>query len=498
MTTPHHGPGYQPIELPAPRDLIDGNWSEPGDTRSESIEDPNTATVVQRQRATTATGIETALAAAERAQAAWQDLGPQGRAEALVAMADHIEPRTADVAAWESATSGAVISITSMLGFITHAAFRLAAAQIEGGVLSARFDGPAGSPVEVERFGWGPALCLVPWNAPAPMAAHKVASALAAGCTVIVKPPERAPHGTSVIADAAQAAGLPRGVVQLVHGGPEVGGVLVNDDRIRAVSFTGGTDGGRAIATACAQGLKPAQLELGGHSPLLAMPDADRAQVAEAVVGLLTTLNGQWCRALGRLLLPAERQEELLEAILSALAQVRLGASLDPGSQMGPIVHSSHLALLQARLDQLADRGGEVLTSTALPTDPALASGNWLAPTLITGVDPSHTGTEIFGPVASVHPYRDLDHAIALANGTEYGLEAYVVGPDPVAALAVGRRLRAGGIKINGVSPMGLHLMAPRPAWGISGLMDEGTTETIQFFGGNRVLGIEGSLGLGA
>ncbi len=329
------------------------------------------------------------------------------------------------------------------------------------------------------------------------MAAHKVASALAAGCSVIVKPPERAPHGTSVIADAAHAAGLPAGVVQLVHGGPEVGGVLVNDERIRAVSFTGGTDGGRAIATACARGLKPAQLELGGHSPLLVMPDADPALVAEAAVGLLTTLNGQWCRALGRLLLPAARHDELLDAVLSALAEVHLGASLDPSSQMGPIVHSSHLAMLQARLDQLVDAGGELHVSTALPEDPELTSGNWLAPTLATGVDPGLTGSEIFGPVASVHPYRDLDHAIELANGTDYGLEAYVVGPDPAAALSVGRRIRAGGIKINGVSPMGLHLMAPRPAWGISGLMDEGTAETIQFFGGNRVVGIEGSLGLG-
>ncbi len=138
MSTPRHDPAYQPTAyqqtlLPATRDLIDGRWSQPGDTRSESIEDPNTGAAVQPQRATTAEGIEAALASAERAHAAWQGLGPAGRAEALMAMADHIEPRTNEVASWESATSGAVIGITSMLGFITHAAFRLAASQITDG-----------------------------------------------------------------------------------------------------------------------------------------------------------------------------------------------------------------------------------------------------------------------------------------------------------------------------------------------------------------------------
>lgn len=485
--------------LPAPRDLIDGTWREPAGTRDAWIEDPNTGARIQRQAQTDADGIEDALAAAWRVHVSgeWQSRSAEDRAGVLMSIADALEPACPEVARLESATSGATIGTTGMLSFIVHAAFRLAAIQLGEGVLSKRYEGPTGRDVEVDRFGWGPAVLLVPWNAPAPMAAHKAASALAAGCPVIIKPPERAPHGTTAIAEAAASLaatlGLPAGLVQLVHGGPEVGAALIGDRRCRAVSFTGGTAGGRAIAHQCAEGLKPAQLELGGHSPVIVMPDADLDLAANGIVALLTTLNGQWCRALGRVLVPAELEGALIDRVADRLAGLRLGHSLDPESQMGPIVHSSHLSALQSRIAELVAAGGTVIAPTALP-DGELAGGNWLAPTLVTGVDPSVTATEIFGPVATVHPYGSVDEAVALSNATEYGLEAYVFGADEDAAMATARRVIAGGVKVNGASPIGLHLMAPRPAWGISGLMDEGTVETIHFFCGNRVVGVEGSL----
>lgn len=484
------------IDLPEPRDLIDGEWRTPSATRDEWIEDPNRGARVQQQVSTGHDGVEAALAAAWRVHSngVWQELGAEGRAERLLAMGAALEGMADRSAELEAATSGATIGITSMLSFITHAAFGLAAAQLGEGVLSARFDGPAGSDVEVERVGWGPAVLLCPWNAPAPMAAHKAASALAAGCPIIIKPPERAPHGTEVIAEAALAAGLPPGVVQLVHGGPDVGAALIGDRRCRVVSFTGGTEGGRAIAHQCAEGLKPAQLELGGHSPLLIMDDADLDLASEAVVGLLTTLNGQWCRALGRVIVDVDHESALLDAVLDRLHAVQLGDSLSSDSQMGPIVHSSHLAMLRGRINDLAARGGTVHAPTPVPGGD-LAGGNWLAPTVITGVAPTDATEEIFGPIATVHTYRSLDEAIELANGTDYGLEAYVVGTDTERAMTIARRVVAGGVKVNGVSPMSLHLMAPRSAWGISGLSDEGTIETMHFFGGQRVVGIEGSLG---
>lgn len=484
------------FDLPAQQDLIDGSICAPAGVREEWIEDPNTGERVQQQTVTDPEEIETALQAAWRVHTSreWSGRSVEERAATLMAVADALEPRCGRIAELESATSGATISTTSMLSFIVHAAFRLAAVQISEGVLSTRFEGPTGRDVEVDRLPWGPALLLCPWNAPAPMAAHKAASALAAGAPVIIKPPERAPHGTEALAAATLEVDLPDGLVQVVHGGPEVGAALVADPRIRAVSFTGGTEGGRAIAHQCAEGLKPAQLELGGHSPVVVMPDAEPALVAEGIVALLTTLNGQWCRALGRVIVPAELASDVLDATLAALAGVRLGSSLDPASTMGPIVHSSHLAMLRGRLDQLAGLGGTLHAPTPLPDGP-LTGGNWLAPTLVTGVDPTHTRTEIFGPVATVHTYERLEEAVELANGTDYGLEAYVFGTDEDEAMSLARQVIAGGVKVNGASPISLHLMAPRPAWGISGLHDEGTVETIHFFGGNRVVGVEGSLG---
>ena len=477
--------------LPEQVDFIAGAWAPATRDRGESIEDPNTGEVLQQQMATDDEGIERAIAASVEAHAGWNGTDTDARADALDSMADELEKLAPECARVEALGSGAVIGVTSMLSFIFHAAFRLAAEQLRAGLMRSTLEGPTGRDVEVIRLGWGPAGLLVPWNAPAPMAAHKAASALAAGCPVIIKPPERVPHGTAMLARGAEAAGLPSGVVQVVHGGPEVGGRIVTDDRVRAISFTGGVVAGRAIAHACAEGLKPAQLELGGHGPLLVMPDADTDAAADGAVALLTTLNGQWCRALGRLLVPEDRRDEILGAVLARLEGLAIGDSLDPSSMMGPIVHSAHHKLLSDRISELVGLGGQIHAPSGLPGGD-LSGGNWLAPTLITGVDPEHTRSEIFGPVATVHTYTDTEHALAVANDNPYGLEAYVIGTDEDDAMDVGRRIHAGGVKVNGTSPMSLHLMAPRPAWGISGLADEGTTETIEFFCGTRVVGVEG------
>ena len=212
--------------------------------------------------------------------------------------------------------------------------------------------------------------------------AHKGSSSLAAGCPTILKPTEWAPYGCDIFGEAAEAAGLPAGVFQIVHGGPKVGAQMVNDHRIKAVSFTGGVEGGRSIATACAQSFKPAQLEMGGNNPVIVLPDADLDEVADGVVSLMTSLNSQWCRALGRLIVSREQEAPLLERVLDRLAQVKIGDSLDMASDMGPLIHSSHLAQVQGQLQGLLDGGGTPHSSTPLPE----LAGHFMAPTLVTGV----------------------------------------------------------------------------------------------------------------
>ncbi|MBA8956860.1 phenylacetaldehyde dehydrogenase [Actinomadura namibiensis] len=472
--------------MPAePRDLVAGEWAPVEGVLDLVLEDPATGAELRPAAVSGGARAERALAAADPR---WGGTPDAERAEVLDAVAAALEAVTGTIAELESRATGVPIRQTAPLGAIVSGSFRLAAERLRAGVLTER-PGPG---VEVRRLPWGPALCLVPWNAPAPMAAHKVASALAAGCPVILKPSEYAPYGTQLLAETVDAVlaerGAPRGTFQFLHGDGRLGAALTADPRVRAVSFTGGTAGGTAVAAACAAGLKPAQLELGGNNPLVVMPDADPDRAARAAVDLLTTLNGQWCRALGRLVVPAGLADEVLAAAEARLGALRAGPPLDDGTDLGPLVHSRHRALVAARRDAL---GGRITMATAVPGE-----GNYLSPALVSDVPPERAAEEIFGPVATVHPYATVEEAVALANGTGHGLEGYVVGSDEDAALAVARRIRAGEVKVNGSSVMSLHLFAPRPAWGMSGLGEEGTVETLRFFTGARVVGVEGRFAL--
>ena len=500
MTTTSRDELTSGLALPEVGQLVDGEWQVPSDRLDLVLEDPFRGERLGAAVASDDRSVERAARAAHEAHesGAWADQPPARRAEVLDAVADALEADLPRLAALEAFATGVPVRQTSIVGVIVPGAFRLAAEMLRSGVLLTTHDGPSGHPVEVHRLPLGPALCLVPWNAPAPMAAHKIASSLAAGAATILKPSEFAPYATtelsrtvgSVLADA----GLPGGVFQLVQGGPGVGGSLVNDPRIRAVSFTGGLAGGRAIAAACAANFTALQLELGGNNPLVVLPDADPEAAARSAVDLLTTLNGQWCRALGRLVLPAARAEEILDLALARMAELKAGDPLAEETDLGPVVHSTHLARLRAGIAERTAAGGRAHASTELPDGP----GHFLAPTLLTGVPVEQSVHEVFGPVATVHTYATEDEALALANGTPYGLEGYVVGEDTERALAFARRVRAGEVKVNGSSIMSLHLMSPRPAWGLSGLGEEGTVETIRAFTGARVVGVEGGNALHA
>ncbi|MFJ3666893.1 aldehyde dehydrogenase family protein [Streptomyces sp. NPDC090106] len=499
MTAPHRqGPEAGPC-VPAPvADLVDGD-STPCSPLPDGLhrQNPATGEPLDPVRESGEARVTAALAAADRVHrsGAWSGLPDEARADALDAAADAVETRAADITRLESFGSGVPVAQTAVLGVILGGAFRLAAARLRASVLRGTAVRPDGRTVTVRRAALGPALCVVPYNAPAPMAAHKAASALAAGCPVLVKAPELNPYGTQLLvetaAEALAATGAPPALLQLLHGDAATGARLVADDRVRAVSFTGGTPAGREVAAVCGRALKPAQLELGGNNPLVVLPDADTATVARIATELLTTLNGQWCRALGRLVVPAARHDELLDAIGESLAALRTGDPLDPATGYGPLAHTRHRDTARSAADALTALGGKAHTFTAVPDD-----GNWLAPLLLTGVPEEHARHEIFGPVATVHPYTTLDEAVALADSTGYGLEAYVAGTDEEAALAVATRIRAGEVKVNGSSVLSLHMDTPRPAWGLSGLVDEGTDETLLHFTGARVTGVEAGFAL--
>lgn len=475
--------------VPPLKDLVDGELVDVP-ASGDWLQDPNTGQNLQQMGHTPDATVDRAIAAAARVHTSgeWSDLSTEERAGWLMQLGDAVEAKAMESARLEALTTGATISITGMLSFITHIAWKAAAMTLGSGWGRQVVDGEKGQPVEVLRLPWGPAALLVPWNAPAPMAAHKAASALAAGAPAILKPSEFAPNGSGVIAEAAAEIGLPAGVLQIVHGGPHTGGLLVTDDRMRSVSFTGGLEGGRAIASACAPDFKPTQLELGGNNPVIVMPDANLDEAALAVEMLMTQLNGQWCRALGRLLVHESVADDLLQAVQARFEKLAIGHSLSPDSQMGPIIHSNHLAGLRSRIDALVAGGGTAHAWAPLPDLP----GNFLSPTLVTGVSSDDALHEMFGPVGTVHTFSTDEEAVALANATPYGLEGYVFGSDEERAMGVARQVRSGGVKVNGATMLSLSMMAPRPAWGWSGFADEGTVESINFFCGTRVVGVEG------
>ncbi|WRZ88216.1 aldehyde dehydrogenase family protein [Streptomyces sp. NBC_01007] len=485
------------LDLEETADLVAGGWEACRDPLGPVLENPATGATVRPALGSSAARAERALAAADalHTEGSWASLPDTERADALDTAAAAVEERVAAIVRAESFATGVPLAQTSGLGVIVGGAFRLAAARLRAGVLRSEALRPDGRAVEVRRAPLGPALCVVPYNAPAPMAAHKAASALAAGCPVIVKAPELAPYGTQLLVRAAAeglaAAGAPPGVLQLLHGDGLTGARLVTDARIRAVSFTGGTAAGRTVGAACGQGLKPAQLELGGNNPLVVMPDADPAVAARLAAELLTTLNGQWCRALGRLIVPSAMLPGLLADTGAVLAGLKAGDPLDIATGYGPLAHSAHHRRVTAAVDALVAAGGTPHTFTEIPE-----SGSFFAPVLLTGVPEQAAREEVFGPVATVHVYESEDEAVALANSTSYGLEGYVAGTDEDAALAVARRIRAGEVKVNGSSLMSLHMQTPRPAWGLSGLVDEGTDETLLHFTGSRVTGVEAAFAL--
>jgi phenylacetaldehyde dehydrogenase len=489
----------QSVELPAIAQLIDGEWSEAPVDLGIDLENPNTGEKVARMKGSSDDDAERAAAAAWRVYEddSWRGIPAEERAAILESVADALDAEAMRIAQLEAFGTASVIRTTGMLSMVINGgSFRLAANLLREGRLLRIMEGPTGKPVEVHRLPWGPALSLVPWNAPAPQGCHKIANSLAVGAPTIIKPSEWAPYGTTVVGEAVatalDAAGAPRGTFQLVQGNSHIGGRLVLDRRIRSVSFTGGLAGGRAIAEACASDFKPAQLELGGNNPIVVLDDVANdpqflAKVANGIVELMTQLNGQWCRALGRLIVHESVVDQVLAAVLDRLATVRLGDSLSPETDMGPIVHSGHLAMLKGRIEQYVAQGGTAHSSTPLPDLP----GNFLAPTLITGIGSEIAQDEVFGPVATVHAVTDDAQAVAVANGTPFGLEGYVFARDEERGMAVARQVRSGGVKVNGSTMLSLNLMAPRPAWGLSGAGVEGTTETFDFFTNPRVVGVE-------
>jgi len=298
----------------------------------------------------------------------------------------------------------------------------------------------------------GVVAAITPWNYPLHQVAAKVAPALAAGCTVVLKPSEVAPLTAFLLADVIDELGLPAGVFNLVCGlGPVVGEALAGHPGVDMVSFTGSTRAGRRVSEVAARTVKPVALELGGKSANVILDDADLQRAVPDGVAKCFLNSGQTCSALTRMLVPRERLEEAEQIAAAAAEGFTPGDPLAEGTRLGPLVSEAQRERVRDYIEQGVSEGARLLTGGVEPPE-GLEEGFFVRPTVFSGVsgEMAIAREEIFGPVLVIVPYEDEDDAVRIANDTEYGLAGGVWSADPERAQRVARRLRTGQVEVNG------------------------------------------------
>jgi acyl-CoA reductase-like NAD-dependent aldehyde dehydrogenase len=435
---------------PAVRDqlYVGGAWVEPdGDGTLEVIE-ASTEQLLATVPAGTAADARRAVAAARAAFEGWAATPVAERQRLLRAVADGLEARADEIAATVTAEVGMPLKLSRIIqAGLPIASFRMAADLLDEVALEEE----AGSALVV-REPVGVVGAITPWNYPLHQVACKVAPALAAGCTVVLKPSEVAPLSAFVLAEVVDSVGLPAGVFNLVTGtGPVVGEAIASDPDVDMVSFTGSTRAGKRVSELASQSVKRVALELGGKSPYVILDDADLAQAVPNGVAKAFLNSGQTCSALTRMLVPRER---LAEAERIAAATAEKFAPADPTgdrSGIGPLVSDVQRERVRGYIRKGQEEGARLVTGGAEPPED-LPTGFYVRPTVFSDVTPEMTiaQEEIFGPVLVILPYEDEEQAIAIANDTIYGLAAGVWSGDQARAERVARRLRAGQIEVNG------------------------------------------------
>jgi len=432
---------------------IGGAWVKPASSDTIEVENPATEEVLGRVPAGTADDVDSAVSAARDAFDGWAGTPRPERAAVLDRLHTALAARAGDIARTVGLELGTPLKVAQMV----QAGLPLT-------VLRGYAD-TAGQPVAEETVGnslivhepVGVVGAITPWNYPLHQVVAKVAAAMAAGCTVVLKPSELTPLVAYLLLDAADEAGVPPGVLNLVPGtGPVVGAAIAGHPGVDMVSFTGSTATGRAIAHAAADRIARVALELGGKSANVILEDADLTKAVKVGVGNAFLNSGQTCTAWTRMLVHESRYDEAVSIAGAAAAGYATGDPFDPATRLGPLVSAAQ----RDRVRGFIERAGARLVTGGLDA-PVPDRGHFVAPTVFADVDPDSelAQEEIFGPVLSIIPFRDDDHAVQIANNSRYGLAGGVWGT-PDRALAVARRMRTGAVDVNGgafnpVAPFG-------------------------------------------
>jgi len=433
--------------------FIDGDWVLPSTSSRITVLNAATEEILGTVAQADMTDVDRAVAAARNAvdNSEWSTTSPADRAAALHRFADELLKRSGELAATVSQENGMPIGLSEAfeggfaIGLVRYYADMAATMAAEEMRPSQN-----GRHTVVRRSPVGVVAAIVPWNYPVVLAMSKIAPALAAGCSVVVKPsPPATVLDWYIVAEAVAAAELPPGVVNWVPGGPDIGAYLVSHRGVDKVAFTGSTAAGRSIATACAGLLRPVTLELGGKSAAILLDDVDMDAIMPDLQFITFMNNGQTCVTCSRILAPASRYDEIVDVLASRVSSLRIGDPLDPSIEIGPMATQAH----RERVESYIEKGkGEARLVVGGGRPKGFDKGWFVEPTIFADVtsDATIAQEEIFGPVLSVTPYYDEADAVRIANDSVYGLGGTVFSADTERATDIARNVHTGTIGVNG------------------------------------------------
>ena len=426
---------------------IDGEWIDSTNSTVIDVINPATEKVFGQISDGTKEDVDKAVKAARKAFPSFSTTTVEERIALLHRIAEEYEKRKDDIVRTVTAELGVPLKISEKSHYqmgLEH--FQQAAKELETFIFEEQRGGTL-----IRKEPIGVSGLITPWNFPTNQTSTKLASAFAAGCTVVLKPSELTPFAAVILAEVFEAAGVPKGVFNLVNGtGEAVGNSISSHPDIDFISFTGSGVTGQKITENAAKTVKKVALELGGKSPMIVLDDMDMKEAAKKAVSNVTFNSGQVCTLASRTIIPSSKEEEFIKAVEEVIANIEVGSPENENSTLGPLISEQQFDRVQSYIQKGIDEGA-TLTAGGLGKPNGLETGYYVKPTVFTNVRNNMTiaQEEIFGPVMSVLTYDTLDEAIEIANDTIYGLAGYVLGNNEEKLKKVASSIRAGRIAVN-------------------------------------------------